>query len=59
MTTSDLSLVSFEVDLSRLDAELSMLTEVTPVSDNNNNNNNNDMTITITTVIVIVLTINT
>lgn len=58
MTTSDLSLVSFEVDLSRLDAELSMLTEVTPVSDNNNNNNN-DMTITITTVIVIVLTINT
>jgi len=58
MTTSDLSLVSFEVDLSRLDAELSMLTEVTPVSDNNNNNNN-DMTITVTTVIVIVVTINT
>jgi len=58
MTTSDLSLVSFEVDLSRLDAELSVLTEVTPVSDNNNNNNN-DMTITITTVIVIVVTINT
>jgi len=58
MTTSDLSLVSSEVDLSRLDAELSMLTEVTPVSDNNNNNNN-DMTITVTTVIVIVVTINT
>ena len=58
MTTSDFSLVSFEVDLSRLDAELSMLTEVTPVSDNNNNNNN-DMTITVTTVIVIVVTINT